>query len=198
MGHTIALQKDTIRRRMRAALRRMPPEDRRVHSEAIQNHVLALPAWQQAQTIMLYMSMPYEVATDKLIRHLREAGRSFVVPKCQDGHILPCRIRDPETDLVPNSWGLREPKPEALTGAAPARPDFILVPGIAFDRQGNRIGHGGGYYDRFLSRWPEDTPHPYILPVAFSRQVIEQCPREPFDYKFSRLLTEKSLLSTKH
>ena len=191
MTHDIAMQKDLIRRQTLEISRSMSCDERHTRSEVIQNQILELPPWRQAETVMLYVHMPHEVATDKLLEQLRQAGRSCVVPKCQGGQIIPCRIDDPESDLAMTPWGVREPWREPLRVVELEELDFVLVPGVAFDRQGNRIGYGRGYYDRFLARLAART---YVLGVGYGWQIVAGCPVEGWDCGVPRVLTEEGMV----
>ncbi|MCL1919408.1 MAG: 5-formyltetrahydrofolate cyclo-ligase [Peptococcaceae bacterium] len=189
-GNTFAL-KDSIRRQTLELLRHMSDAERQAQSVAIQNHILELPAWQQARTAMLYMHMPHEVATDKLISCLQEAGKSIVVPKCQGDNLIPCLIDNPETDLAITPWGVREPFRDPLRIITPSELDFILIPGVAFDRQGGRIGYGRGYYDRFLAQMSGGG---YVLAAAYTEQLVAWCPRQDWDYQIPRVMTEEGVI----
>ena len=140
----------------KAALRRMLLEkraalpDKEGKSRAICQGVLAMPQWQQAERVFLYLSARGEPDTRTLIEAAWEQGKEVLAPVCGEGEgemaFFPFESFQ---DLRPGKWGILEPEPR---GRIPGKgPGLCLVPGLAFDRQGNRLGYGKGYYDRFLA-----------------------------------------------
>ena len=118
--------------------------------DAIQARVLALPEYAAARKIFLYVSLPREPGTDRILRHALANGKEVYVPKCVRREMLAVRIRGRE-ELTPGTLGIPEPRAIQETCAA-ADFDLILVPCVSAWRDGRRLGHGGGYYDRYLPR----------------------------------------------
>lgn len=124
-----------------------------VQSAQTVSRVAAWEPFHKASTVMLYLAMPGEPQMDNLIRMALEAGKRVCVPALgnQYGHMEAAAIKGFH-DLVIGKMGLRMPDLSQTTVIDPATIDFVLVPGVAFDPSGNRLGMGAGYYDRFLSR----------------------------------------------
>ncbi len=97
-------------------------------------------------------------------------------------------MTEPETELVAGVWGIREPDPARCAPMATDEPDLVLVPGVAFDIRGGRIGYGAAYYDRLLGRCPPGTP---LVAAAFEVQIVDAVPMEPHDRRVDRIVTEQ-------
>lgn len=142
------------------------------------------------ETIMVYASKPSEVDTEGLIRGLNRRGVRVVVPIIEQET---CSLRlsylpDPSV-LVPSTFNV----PEPLGHELPARPEdvqVVVTPMLAFDTDGNRLGYGSGYYDRFLSRYP----HPVKIGIAFSCQQAERVPATGNDVKMDFIVTERGVI----
>ena len=122
---------------------------------------------------MIFLSFGSEVQTDGIIRWGRENGKRIVVPRCcpEGRRLTPCLIEE-FAELETGSYGIREPKAELARPVPAGEIDAVLIPAVAFDRRGYRIGYGGGYYDRFLPK----VPRSLRIGVAFSRQIVAEIP----------------------
>ena len=153
-------------------------------SERIEENVMMLSEWQSAHTIHVFIgSLPGEVRTDRLIRHCLERNCRVMVPIVDQSTngMRSVWLRSLD-ELVPTSWGGREPAATEIADEASI--GVVIVPGVAFDRDGHRLGMGGGYYDRFL----RTTPAPRIA-VAHSNQVIKHVPTGPTDESVDIIVT---------
>lgn len=160
---------------------------RKSKSGMIQRKILALPEFQRAQTVMLFLNFRDEVETTAIAEAVLAERKRLVLPRCAPGRLLlPLEVRDLERDIEAGMWGIREPKP-TLNRVESLAIEFIVVPGLGFDLQGNRLGYGGGYYDRFLPKLSPLTPR---AALAFACQVIEQAPVGEGDEKITMLITE--------
>jgi 5-formyltetrahydrofolate cyclo-ligase len=156
----------------------------------IQNKVLALAEYQTARTLMLFMNFQDEVNTTELAKDTLARGKQLILPCCAPGGILiPAVINDLD-ELVTGMWGIREPRKGGLVKAEIPEIDFVLVPGVAFDLTGNRLGYGMGYYDRFFELLSPSVPK---AAIAFACQVIPEVPVEEHDKKMSLLITEEKV-----
>ena len=171
------MEKTQLRQRVRARLQRQREETRRRKSEAVWRKLQRLTVFRRAKTVCCYVSLPDEVQTGPLIMQMLEAGKRVVVPKVQGRRLALSEIKDPARELAPGAFGVLEPK-GALRPVALERLDLVLVPGLAFDRRGHRLGRGEGYFDRFLARVPETTP---TIGVCYDFQLVDRLPNEPHD-----------------
>lgn len=165
---------------------------------------MAAPRWQEAQSVALYAGVRDETATDLLLREAWGSGRELWLPRVipgARGRMEFVRCEGPE-DLCPGAFGLLEPRP-ALPGAGPDdpafRPQLMLVPGVAFDRRGGRMGYGGGFYDRFLGAMAvREGAHCRALGFCFGFQIVEAVPCAAWDRPVDGICTEGDLFWTSH
>ncbi|MCR4412356.1 MAG: 5-formyltetrahydrofolate cyclo-ligase [Thermoguttaceae bacterium] len=184
-------QKAAIRQQAEAARAKQPNKDQL--SRAICRRFADLAEFAAAPTVMLYVDIRHEVRTREFIRSTLALGKRVVVPYC-DGDELSLFHLHSLDELVPSVFGLLEPPAELR--ALPARRidivevDLVMVPGVAFDRRGGRLGHGKGYYDRLLRRARRDTLR---VGVAFECQVFPAVPMDEHDVPMDRLVTEAAV-----
>lgn len=190
----IKFQKQRLRKE-KAALRAALTKEERLHkSREIHKQLTKLPEFQEAGQIMLYLDFRQEVETTGLAEQILAEGKELIIPCCRDRNIIPCRINNLAEDIAPGKLGIREPKEKFVRGIDPRKIDLVVVPGVVFDLQGNRIGYGAGYYDRFLPRLRDDVP---VIGVAFSCQLVKKILTESYDRKMSLLVTENSVIYLK-
>ena len=165
----------------------MTAEQRSGASAAIHHRIAELPEWQQAKTVLLFLSMPDEVDTLPIVADALAAGKTVAVPKVDTRRkVMGARVlRDLERDLAPGVYGILEPV--AAEVVEPAAIDFILVPARGFDRRGNRLGRGGGYYDRYMS---DPGFRALRCGIAFAAQLLDALPHDPHDLPVHLLVTE--------
>ena len=169
-------------------LKQQGEDERRRRSKAIRSKLYRLAAFRRAKTICCYVALPYEVQTWQMIEEMLTKGKRVVVPVSQPKRkTLRCsEVRDPASELVRGAHGVREPRPGALRPVALRELDMVVVPGLAFDRRGHRLGHGHGYFDRFLARLPKTVP---TVGLAFRFQVLDRLPAASHDQVVRTLLT---------
>ncbi|MBE3589352.1 MAG: 5-formyltetrahydrofolate cyclo-ligase [Firmicutes bacterium] len=190
---------EDLRARLRAAARAyrasLAPEERARRSCVIAAHAAALPEFVAARSVMVYLDRPPEVETRPLWERARAAGKRLAAPRVEPdgGRMRPYWLAfdargEPVT--VTGTFSIREPDPSVSEEAPPEALDLILVPGLAFDPRGHRLGYGKGYYDRFLSAYPPGR-RPATVALAFSGQVFERVPAHPWDVPVDWLVTEE-------
>lgn len=134
------------------------------------------------RSFFIYLSFSSETPTDKLISRLRSDGHRVYCPRLEDGEMTAVEYVE---ELTLSEYWIREPVGEAYTGEI----DVAVLPLLAVDEQGNRLGYGGGYYDRFLKKTK-------ALRVAFcyDLQILEEVPHEEWDERVDRIVTEERIL----
>ena len=169
-----------------------------LRSRLMQERLLASPLWRDCRRVAAYMAVKGEAGTSLLLDEARRTGRALFLPRCrrqgEEGwpggmDFLLCEAGTP---LMPSRFGIPEPPPDvpALSPAELAAPDTLLiVPALAFDREGFRLGYGGGYYDRVLARAACPS-----MGLAFHSLLLPQLPREPWDTSVHAVCTEEILL----
>jgi len=164
--------------------------ERKRKSVMIQQKLLELPEFQKAQTVMLFLNFREEVETTALAEATIASEKKLVLPRCAPhGILLPIVVRDLTQDIELGAYGIREPK-VTLEVVQPSEIDLIIVPGSGFDLQGNRLGYGGGYYDRFFILLNPLTPR---VALGFECQVIEHVPTDKHDARMTMLITEEKV-----
>ncbi|MGI6119454.1 MAG: 5-formyltetrahydrofolate cyclo-ligase [Desulfosporosinus sp.] len=182
--------KDKVRQTCLYQRASLGEKERKAKSIIIQRRLLDLSEFLLAQTVMLFLNFREEVETTALAEATIERKKRLILPRCAaHGVLLPIEVRDLKKDIEPGSYGIREPK-LTLGVVEPSEIDLIIVPGSGFDLQGNRLGYGGGYYDRFLM-----ALNPLTLKVAlgFECQIMPQIPVDKNDVKMTMLITEKGV-----
>jgi len=183
--------KREIRKRIMTLRNAMTPEEIEAKSGEIVRRLKELREIRESSTLMVYLSFGSEVLTDDLIRWGWAEGKRIVVPFCHpESRVLtPCLIGG-FAELETGHYGIREPKSEWLRPVPREEIDAVLIPAVAFDRQGRRVGYGGGYYDRFL---PE-IPRAARIGAAFACQIVAEILPDPHDVPADRIVTEDELI----
>lgn len=184
------LRKDVVKER-----NALPPDVAARKSASITRRIIDLEEYRQAGTIMVYVDFRNEVRTEALIKAAMAAGKRVAVPVTDipGKKLTPSRLLDYPGDLVPGAWGILEPGPDFLRPLPPDEIDLVVVPGVAFDEKGNRLGYGGGFYDRFLLRTRQDTV--YLAP-AFELQIKPDVYPGKHDCPVHILVTEERVVWT--
>ena len=159
----------------------------------IMQNILQLEEYQRAANVFLYISVGWEVDTEALVRSAFEAGKRVCVPVCSgNGVMYAAELSRPDL-LVRGRYGIPT-APDGAPVVEPERLDFILVPGLGFDPEGRRLGRGGGYYDRYLSRVAEGTAK---VGVCRQAQFLDAVPSQAHDQTVDWVVTEVCALCTK-
>lgn len=166
----------------------LAPADRRRMSAAIARHASAWPAFLGSQTVMLYLALPQEVQTATILAECHRKAKRVAVPVVTQQGLVAAQLRPGPVKLKPGRFGILEPT--ATTIIHPGDIDCVLVPGIAFDGRGARLGFGRGYYDRFLSQLPAAA---HVCGLAFASQIVERVPDLPHDVRMQWLVTEQGV-----
>ncbi|MEQ9453312.1 MAG: 5-formyltetrahydrofolate cyclo-ligase [Phycisphaeraceae bacterium] len=180
------IPKAQLRRNVRQTLAGLDPVARLDASAAIRRRLLELPELAEADTVFAYVSFQEEVATHRLLDQLLEQGKTVAVPVVAGEELVPHLLHDLD-DLYPDRFGVPAPQTRVRLDV---EPDITLVPGLAFSPAGERLGRGGGYYDRFLAGHPDTL----AIGVAFEAQVLDTLPTESTDHPVRILVTEKRVI----
>jgi 5-formyltetrahydrofolate cyclo-ligase len=185
--------KQKLREEILILRRQMPPTLQREYSRLIQKKLLELEAFARSVNVMAYVAFRNEVETMPIIWRCLSEGKKVVVPVSvpKTRELLLSELKDPERELIPGTFDVPEPAPEYIRPFPAEDLDLILVPGVAFDEKGFRLGYGAGYYDRFFERLPRRVPS---IGLAFEIQIIDRVPADPTDQPVDFVLTEKRLI----
>jgi 5-formyltetrahydrofolate cyclo-ligase len=183
--------------REQAHANRKAQENKEPLSEAICDTFMAQPEFVAANTVMVYIDVRTEVRTRQHLPKLLEGGKRIVVPYCVDGE-LELFLLEHMDELSIGMYKILEPKEELRD--APAKRvdvkelDLIMVPGVAFDPNGARMGHGFGYYDKLLEHARSDTP---LVALAFECQIFPEIPTHAHDVFMDKIITEERIIPGK-
>ena len=172
------------------------PHEASQAGSAMAENLLAHPEWFRGQRVGLFAGLPDEPDTRPILTAIQRAGKDVFFPRCRDDGGLEMARVDGWSDLLPSRFGILEPPPHAAFLDL-CELDLVLLPGVAFDRFGGRLGRGGGFYDRGLAR-AEILTGPRRLGVGFAFQVVERVPCEAFDQPVHGILTEQGLIPAKN
>lgn len=191
--------KAEIRRDIQKIRDSIVPELRHAKDIEISRRFQSLTIYQSAQAIMFFVSFRSEVDTFSLINHALSLGKQVILPKVitlyfSDVHerrLIPVEINTLKDlrQFQLSKMGILEPISSLIFPLN--KIDLIVMPGVAFDHKRNRLGYGGGYYDRFLS---ETIEKPYTIALAYQEQIIKEVPVETHDIKVDKIITDKEII----
>jgi 5-formyltetrahydrofolate cyclo-ligase len=191
--------KQALRQSIIAARQKMTVTERDEFSRVILKRIMQLDAYKRAKMVLAYMSFGAEFASGAWVQQALQDGKQVFLPRVNDStkQLELFQLVDLQQDIAPGKWDIPEPLPERCRRVDDSeRIDFILLPGVAFARDGSRLGYGGGYYDKLLARIAPDSGdrHPALVAAAFSIQLVKNIPQETTDRKVEWLITESEVL----
>jgi 5-formyltetrahydrofolate cyclo-ligase len=185
------MDKERLRVRLQKSLLEMSEEERSQKSLKACKNLVSTPQFQRASTIMMYLSLPHEVDTTEAVLYSWQQGKTVVMPKVswQQRHMIPVKINSLETGFSTEVSGLRNP----ITGVPmPIEEiDLVVAPALGFDKEGNRLGRGGAFYDRFFANEELNASR---CGFAFAEQLVDFVPVEERDEPVDFLVTDKEVL----
>jgi 5-formyltetrahydrofolate cyclo-ligase len=183
------MEKGIIRKKLISQRNTIPFEDRQKKSQLIRDRLTQNPDFSTALTIMAYVSFASEVITQEIITHsLREKKRVIVpVVDIARHHLLLSEIKH-HNELVPSTYGIMEP--QQLRIVQLDQIELFILPGVAFDEKGVRLGYGGGYFDRLLG---DRKQHQKLIGLAFELQMQKELPCLPHDIFMNMVITEEKV-----
>ncbi|MEE9397674.1 MAG: 5-formyltetrahydrofolate cyclo-ligase [Methylococcales bacterium] len=195
MSHVLDLKKELRQKgyKVRACQR-----DKDKLSGKICERFIGQPEYQRAKVVMWYLHCRSEVRTSSVVEAALQDEKTLVVPYCtkdEDGNnkLGLWRLESFE-ELVPGTWDILEPPrnrwAELNKEIGPSALDMVLVPGVAFDRDGGRLGNGAGYYDRLMSQVRADT---LLVAASYESQLFPRIPMVPYDVFMDKVITEKAV-----
>ena len=184
---TKAEEKQALRSSIRALEKTLSADYKAESSAAIARHLLALPEYRAAGTVFCFVGTAREIDTTAILEDVLRSGKRLCVPLCMSLGIMELRQITSLDQLTPGAYGILEPPAESLA-LPPDEVDFAVLPCLSCSHGGHRLGQGGGFYDRFLARYPGGA----VL-VCRERLIREDIPLEPHDCPVPWVLTERGL-----
>jgi len=174
--------KPPLRKRILGRRDAMDPRTRTALSRTIVRDIVETSVYRRSDRIMAYASFGSELRTDEFVRQVLDQGKTLLLPRVdrQKGSLDVYRVRDP--------WGIREPRSDRCARVGSHAIDFVLVPGVAFDKRGARLGYGGAFYDKLLADGL--SPGAWLVAGAFETQMVEKVPLYEHDVPMDVVVTE--------
>ena len=193
---TTAQRKRALRAEVLARRDALSGDEIRERSLRIAERVTELLCYRAARTRLLFASFGSEVRTEALLAETAASEARLILPRVVHGRgdLALHEVRDLQVDLAPGAWGIPEPTPERCPEVSLSEVDFILAPGVAFDRQGGRLGYGGGFYDRILRERVDLVESSAAVAVTFALQVVGEAPRDERDVVVPVIVTEDEII----
>ena len=180
-------EKQQLRRRLRELEAQLSDKYKAASSQAVCSHLTAMPEYQAAETVFCFVGTAREIDTRPILEDALAAHKRLCVPLCVDKGIMELREITDLSQLAPGSYGLLEPAADA-PAVTVDEVDFAILPCTTCNHAGQRLGKGGGYYDRFLSHYRGGT-----VMLCREKLIREEIPVEPHDYPVPWVLTERGL-----
>lgn len=176
----------------------IPPDRKAQKESAIEKKLFDLDIFKKAKCLLMYVSFRSEVDTRKYLDDVLNMGKVLVLPLVDSRHkgLTLYKITD-TSELSPGYMGIPEPAARESRKVTIKDIDLVVIPGTGFDIKGNRLGYGGGYYDRLLSyesKQLAQVEHIPTVALAFEEQIGEEIPTEPHDIQVDMIITDKRLI----
>lgn len=187
------MSKEKIRKEILSARRAINTEELVKKSNIATEKLLSTNLYKNANTIMAYIDFRNEVQTEKIIKTAIADGKKVVIPISivKTRQLILSELINYDSELESGAYGILEPKKEYLRETNPETVDLVLIPGVAFDKRGYRIGYGAGYYDRFLEKVRKDTSK---IALAFEMQMVDHAYEDNHDIPVDMIVTESRIL----
>jgi len=193
----MSTSKNSLRQEVLAKRDAISQATRQAYTVDLLVNISSLPEWKKANTVLLYLGIKTEFDPTPLVEAALSMEKTVVLPRIlkAENRLEIRQIQSLDQDLVSGVWGLREPDPSSCPEIEPAKLDFVLVPGVAFDLQGNRMGYGAGFYDRLLSDQRLVAPR---ISAFFSEQLVDQVPHEAHDLPVDIMVMPRQILRARN
>jgi len=189
------MNKEEIRRNILKKRHSLSKEDIRNKSRQVFFNLAETVEYKNSQNIMFYVATRSEVQTEEMIKMSIKMGKNvfvpIILPECLS--LAPSKIFDFDIELEKGKKGILEPKKEYYRLFPSENINLIVVPGVAFDLSGNRIGRGFGYYDNFLRKVRSSAK---IVALAFEMQIVKKIPNDKNDIPVHKIITEKRIINS--
>jgi 5-formyltetrahydrofolate cyclo-ligase len=185
------ISKPALRAEMKCRLETLPSSGLSAEGIAAARLLQDALYWNQYETILLFLSTPLEINTAPLLESALTRGKKVFVPGVQGSRLRFCRVLSAGGPWLSGPFGIREPQNQADTLQPGDFPALVVVPGLAFDRAGNRLGHGRAYYDRFFAENPGLC---FRIGYCADMQILPSVPADPWDIPMDAICTGSRLI----
>lgn len=177
------LTKQRIRSKILSVLKSYKEEDRKRKSRVIKTRLFRTRIFRKAKVVMFYLSFGGEVNTEQMIKEAKKLGKIIAVPVCKNYRIIKPCLLTAKSKLKKGTYGNLEPTVKNFIDLKNL--DLVIVPGVAFDKKGNRLGRGKGCYDYFLKKLPPKIPS---IGLAYNFQILPSIPTTKTDITVDRII----------
>lgn len=191
------MDKGELRKEIKLKRENLNKEIKAKYDENIKKALFESEVYKNSKVVFIYVNMDSEVNTTEIIKDLFSSDKKVAVPKVipintKERHMKALKIDSMLQLNESGAFGILEPSLECddISGEV----DLIIIPGLAFDIKGNRLGYGGGFYDRFLSKYPNCKR----VALCYDFQILEEVPHEFFDEKVQVIISEERIIDLKH
>jgi 5-formyltetrahydrofolate cyclo-ligase len=193
----IAEKKREVRERVGPARAKLSREEALKKSAEVQMLFFGLKEFHGAKTLLFYVAKGNEVQTERMIKDSLKLGKRVLVPITDkdSGELTLSELHDFDVELELGTFGILEPKPTCRRLTPPAHVDLVVVPGVAFDPEGHRLGHGKGCYDMFLRKVSSLKPAVQFIGLAYEFQILGKLPHGRSDVKVHKIVTENRVIA---
>ena len=188
----IKAEKKRIRKEIKNHFRTIPISDFDAKSKKVLDKLKKLPEWKNAETVLIFLSLPDEIKTEGIINEALEENKKTAVPRINGNDIVFHYIKSVNSSLIIHPLGMAEPSPSApvFNSLSADEKTLILVPGLAFDKNCFRLGRGKGFYDKFLSGIDKSVKK---IGIGYDFQIVESVPAEDHDFPLDSVITDTSI-----
>lgn len=188
--------KKALRRHIQEERNKMSFEQRADLSFEIMNNLWSLSDYENAKHVFFFISFRSEVLTEPMIKRSLSESKTVMLPCTfpEKRIMIASEVRDLEKELFIGNYDIPEPREEFIRPVDPLQIDAVILPGVAFDEIGRRLGYGGGYYDRFLESCRDDC---LKIALAFELQIVKEVPAQFHDQTVDYVITEKRIIKAK-
>jgi 5-formyltetrahydrofolate cyclo-ligase len=185
--------KEQIRKDVAKTLNGVTEKQRTEKTKAIESRLCGFANFLEARIVLLYIGGDNEVRTKNILKRAYEFNKIVVLPAFDSDRlkVATLKVDHPDKDLLAGPRGVAQPNPARCKPVPLQKIDIAIIPGLAFDEKGARIGSGHGYYDRFIPDLPATTRK---VALAFEEQIIPQVPTEPHDKHVDIIITDKRII----
>jgi 5-formyltetrahydrofolate cyclo-ligase len=189
--------KESLRAEIKTRLKNVSPEEFDLQGVNAVPHLRSSYIWSKYKTVFIFLSMNSEIETRPLLESSLNDGKKVFAPKAKAEGLIFYHVLSPLGPWLKGPFGIREPIVEGLGNTKPAGeedfPAIIVTPGLAFDRAGNRLGRGKGFYDRFFAKLDSECREYFALGLCMDFQLADHVPVLKNDKQMNGILTEKEL-----
>lgn len=187
------MSKQQLRKLVRERLDNLTKKSIEIQSDNVYTTILNLNQFHNSNNIALYMSMDKEIDTNKLLQKAFDLKKSVFIPRVNGDVMNMIKINDTK-NLIKNKFGIWEPSNSADVNTPDYSLDLIIVPALAFDNLGNRLGHGKGYYDKYFESYEQKyNSIPLLVGIAFDEQLVDNVPVTDSDVKMDMVVVNEKI-----